>query len=52
MNNNGEFIQRVFRRNLVMRLSVCLSQAGIETTGRIELIFGVDASFYTSNTVL
>ena len=38
-----------------VRLSVCLSVTSrycIETTSRIELVFGMEASFYLSHTVL
>jgi len=35
-----------------VRLSVCPSQAGIKTTGRMELVLGMEASFYLAYTVL
>jgi len=41
--------------HLSVRLSVCLSVTSrycIETTSRIELVFGMEASFYLSHTVL
>jgi len=37
---------------LAMALCLCLSQVGIETDERIELGFGIEASFYLSYTVL
>ena len=38
--------------SLCVHLFVSSSQAGIEMTGRIELVFGMGASFHISHTVL